>query len=115
MAHNISIQEVFRSKWLGIRYISYDMNGKTTKNYEMVFRPNMEERNIEVQSVDIIPIIKYKDRPTEIIMIANFRPPVMKYVLEFPAGLMEDNDVQVNFSLFREMRSGSSKNRQGML
>ena len=71
------------------------MNGKTITNYEMIFRPHLEGKELDTQAVDIIPILKYKDRPTEIVLIANFRPPVMKYVLEFPSGFLEDNDPKV--------------------
>lgn len=62
MADKVSITEVFRSKWLGIKYVSFEMNGKTITNYEMVFRPNYENKGLDVQSVDIIPIIKYKNK-----------------------------------------------------
>ena len=78
----------------------------------MVFRPNLEEKNLNVQSVDIIPIIKYKDRPAEIIVTANFRPPILKYCLEFPAGLLEDNDIEVSHSPYRLMLFASSKRKR---
>jgi 8-oxo-dGTP pyrophosphatase MutT (NUDIX family) len=44
--------------------------------------------------VEIIPIIKKIDKSLEIVLIANFRPPVGKFCLEFPAGMVEGSDYQ---------------------
>jgi hypothetical protein len=53
--------------------------------------------------VDVIPIIKYKDRPAQLLLIANFRPPVGKFVLEFPAGLLDHGTIEVSLSTISKM------------
>ena len=41
----------------------------------------------------ILPIIKYKNsKMKKLVTIAIFRPPVGKYILGFPAGLLESTD-----------------------
>ena len=46
--------------------------------------------------MEIIPIIKKKDKSLEIVMIANFRPAAGKFCLEFPAGMIEGTDYKEN-------------------
>lgn len=53
--------------------------------------------------VDVIPIIHYKDKPDELLLIANFRPPIRKFCLEFPAGLV-DEDGTIEENAEREMK-----------
>lgn len=61
----------------------------------MVFRTTTESKGYEIDGVDIIPILKYKNAPSKLLLIANFRPPVGKFVLEFPAGLMDKGTLKV--------------------
>lgn len=49
-----------------------------------------------IDGVDILPIFKKKDQTLELIMIANFRPPVGKFCLELPAGIIEDDNFEEN-------------------
>ena len=88
-------RDVYRSKWLGVKFVDYEIGGRRLNNYEMVFRPTTEDKKLEIDGVDVIPIIKHKDKPTQLILIANFRPPVGKFVLEFPAGLMDVGSLEV--------------------
>lgn len=62
----------------------------------MVFRPTTEKGGYEIDGVDVIPIIKYKEKPSQILLIANYRPPANKFVLEFPAGLMDKGSLEVS-------------------
>lgn len=39
--------------------------------------------------MEIIPIIHYKEKPKQVLVIANFRPPIRKFCLEFPAGIVD--------------------------
>ena len=49
-----------------------------------------------MESVDIIPIIQYKDRPSEVIMNVEFRAPVQGYTLAFPTGMTDDQNYEEN-------------------
>ena len=52
----------------------------------------MRKNDFKIDGVEIMPILKRKDKSLELIMIANFRPPIGKFCLEFPAGIVEDAD-----------------------
>lgn len=47
-------------------------------------------------SVDILPIVKYSNGKRKLLMIANYRPPVNGYTIEFPAGMLEGSDLIEN-------------------
>lgn len=95
----IERRDAYRSKWLGIKFVDYEIGGERMNSYEMVFRPTSEDKNLPIDGVDVLPIIKHKDKPSQAVLIANFRPPVGKFVLEFPAGLLEkDHTFEVPMS-----------------
>jgi ADP-ribose pyrophosphatase len=59
----------------------------------------MIERNLknEIGFVEMIALLKNKEtQTTYLILIANFRPPVNKFVLEFPGGIMDDGNLEEN-------------------
>jgi ADP-ribose pyrophosphatase len=47
-----------------------------------------------VDGVEIIPIIKKIDKTLSMVLIANFRPPIGKFCLEFPAGMVEGSNFE---------------------
>lgn len=71
-----------------MKYLDYTIGGKAVHNYEAVYRTTTKNKGFPFDGVDVIPIIKYKEKPSEIVMIANFRPPAGRFSLEFPAGLL---------------------------
>ena len=78
-----------------MKYIDFNCRGKTIQNYEMVERTTRKE-GLEYDGVDVIAIIKHKEQYNQLVLIANYRPPVDSFVLEFPAGLMDDKDLKDN-------------------
>jgi hypothetical protein len=46
----------------------------------------------DTDGIQIIPVIEYENHK-ELVFIANFRPAVGKFVIEFPAGLAEGQDM----------------------
>jgi 8-oxo-dGTP pyrophosphatase MutT (NUDIX family) len=70
-------------------YLSDDPNTKI--NWECCYR-NLKNP-MRLTGVDVIPLVKSKENETKIIIIENFRYPVEKKVLEFPAGIIEDNEI----------------------
>ena len=77
-----------------MKYVDYTIGDKTVTNYEKVFKVNQKEGR--VSSVDIIPIIKHKEKRSEMLMNIQFRAPVYGYTLEFPTGTTEDEDYEGN-------------------
>lgn len=57
-----SEKEAFKGKWLEMKYVSFNNNGKIIENYEMVKRTTRKPGN-EFDGVDIIPIISFKNQP----------------------------------------------------
>ena len=84
----IKEEKAFEGKWIGLKYVTFSVGDKVIPNYEAVYRTT-RKNNVHVDGVEVVPIIKYKDRPSELIVIANFRPPIGKFSLEFPSGLVE--------------------------
>lgn len=70
-------------------------SGQVCQNWEYVERVRSDPTEL-INGVDILPIIKYKDGRRKLLMIANYRPPVDRYCLEFPAGLMDNQDLIEN-------------------
>ena len=73
-----------------MKYVNFSIGDKTVENYEAVYRTTTKNKGFGIDGVQVIPLMKYKDRPSELVMIANFRPPVNNFTLEFPSGLLED-------------------------
>ena len=48
--------------------------------------------NKEVDGIDVVATVKYKNKPSKIVLIANYRPAIDRYIIEFPAGLVESGD-----------------------
>ncbi len=51
---------------------------------------------LDFDGVDVMAIIKSSVKKPQFILIANYRAPVDKYVLEFPAGLMDNEHLEEN-------------------
>jgi ADP-ribose pyrophosphatase len=55
------------------------------------------KNEIGFDCVEMIALLKNKEtKITYLILIANFRPPVNKFVLEFPGGIMDDGNLEEN-------------------
>ncbi|CAD8082883.1 unnamed protein product [Paramecium primaurelia] len=85
MDFNTKVDEqlIYEGKWLHYKFLHFQVNGHK-KVWEFVERPPGHRGGVE-----IIPIIKYKDKHSQLIIIANFRPPIRKFCLEFPSGLVD--------------------------
>lgn len=62
-----------------MKYVNFTIGDRVVKNYEKVFRTTSKPNQLD--GVDIVPIIKYKEKPAELVMIIEFRPPVKGYTL----------------------------------
>lgn len=90
-AHAIERREAYCGKWVKFKYVDFKNNDKIIKNYEYCERTT---RKGDLDGVEVIGIIKYPESKQEdkVVIIANYRPPVDKYVLEMPAGLCDSPD-----------------------
>ena len=68
-----------------MKYVDYTIGDKRINNYEKIFRVTSKEGVVD--GVDILPIIRYKNKQPEVVMIVELRPPVQAYTLAFPTGM----------------------------
>eukprot|EP01121_Diplochlamys_sp_Union-15-3_P011846 TRINITY_DN3473_c0_g2_i1.p1 TRINITY_DN3473_c0_g2~~TRINITY_DN3473_c0_g2_i1.p1 ORF type:complete len:203 (+),score=45.62 TRINITY_DN3473_c0_g2_i1:87-695(+) len=88
------------TKWLKFRQLHYlDHCGKE-RVWDYVERST---RTNEVDGVDILAIIRTKNKPSEVLLVAQYRPPIKGYSLEFPAGLVDKGETPQQAAL-RELK-----------
>ncbi len=81
-------------RWLVINELSYEAFDGKIRSWEMVSR--QKSRGAVVMLARLIP-------GGEIILIRQYRPPVNKFVIEFPAGLIDDGENPVDAAI-RELK-----------
>jgi len=54
----------------------------------------MVERNPHraIDGVDVVAIVKRRGRPSKLLFVLNYRPPVDQVCVEFPSGLLDENE-----------------------
>lgn len=72
-----------KGKWLSINELSWQDSEGRIRHWETSERVNGSG------AVMIIAVIKQSD---ELILVKQFRPPTAKFVIEFPAGLIDDGE-----------------------
>jgi len=77
-----------------MKYVDYTIGDQTVHNYEKIFRTT--SKTDRVSSVDMIPIIKYKEKKPQILFNVEYRAPVQAYTLAFPTGMTDDDNYEEN-------------------
>jgi 8-oxo-dGTP pyrophosphatase MutT (NUDIX family) len=87
-----SITDVGHTKWLALNTIDYtDANGVQRK-WDFATRTTKQGMD-EPDAVVIVPILQSKKSKTiETILVQQYRPPIGKCSLEFPAGLVDKGE-----------------------
>eukprot|EP01114_Cavostelium_apophysatum_P005095 TRINITY_DN1571_c0_g1_i1.p1 TRINITY_DN1571_c0_g1~~TRINITY_DN1571_c0_g1_i1.p1 ORF type:complete len:213 (+),score=36.43 TRINITY_DN1571_c0_g1_i1:40-639(+) len=89
-------------KWLRLKVVKWqDQNGKE-RRWETLERTS-HGLDREVDAVEIVPILKKKGQPNQLVVIKQFRPPTGQYIIELPAGLVDEKEVPAK-SAIRELR-----------
>ncbi len=65
---------------MGMKLVTYSIGERVNPNYECIFRTTKKE-NCRTDGVEVIPIIQYKEKASEVVLIANYRPPVKGFCL----------------------------------
>eukprot|EP00538_Stauroneis_constricta_P007129 CAMPEP_0119556506 /NCGR_PEP_ID=MMETSP1352-20130426/8431_1 /TAXON_ID=265584 /ORGANISM="Stauroneis constricta, Strain CCMP1120" /LENGTH=210 /DNA_ID=CAMNT_0007603469 /DNA_START=188 /DNA_END=820 /DNA_ORIENTATION=- len=92
---------VASTKWLALQTIDYtDQEGKARK-WDMATRTTKQASD-KADAVVIIPLLK-KEGVCDTILVEQFRPPMGKPTMEFPAGLIDKDESPENAAL-RELR-----------
>ncbi|XP_055399564.1 ADP-sugar pyrophosphatase isoform X1 [Bubalus kerabau] len=86
----ISEELIAEGKWVKLEKTTYrDPTGKT-RTWETVKRTTRKGQSAD--GVAIIPVLQRTLHYECIILVKQFRPPMGGYCLEFPAGLIDDNE-----------------------
>jgi hypothetical protein len=94
--HSIVAHE---AKFLRLAQYTYtDENGKE-RQWDICERTT---RKGEVDGIDIIATLNSKTKEPRIILVMQYRPPMRAYTIEFPAGLIDDNE-KPEVSALREL------------
>lgn len=90
-----------KGPWLEILKRKYRVNLNEEYDLEYVRRPYAKV----VNGATTIPIIVDKKNNTkELILIANYRIPIQSWILEFPSGLVDDNNETPLQECLRELK-----------
>mmetsp|Transcript_23179 Transcript_23179/g.58753 ORF Transcript_23179/g.58753 Transcript_23179/m.58753 type:complete len:176 (-) Transcript_23179:157-684(-) len=82
-------EDIATRKWLKLRAFKYaDQNGKEFE-WEYIERTT---RRGEVDAAEVLPIFVGEDGERHILLVSQFRPPVGKISIEFPAGLIDEGE-----------------------
>ena len=95
MAHRIKEKQLQASgKWIALEEITYTDATGTERKWESVMR---------TKTSGAVAVIAEKLPSRKIILIRQFRPPAENYVIEFPAGLIDEGET-ASETARREMR-----------
>nr|XP_058912708.1 ADP-sugar pyrophosphatase isoform X1 [Kogia breviceps]XP_058912709.1 ADP-sugar pyrophosphatase isoform X1 [Kogia breviceps]XP_058912710.1 ADP-sugar pyrophosphatase isoform X1 [Kogia breviceps] len=87
----ISEELISEGKWVKLEKTTYrDPTGKT-RTWETVKRTT-RRKGQSADGVAVIPVLQRTLHYECIILVKQFRPPMGGYCLEFPAGLIDDNE-----------------------
>ncbi|XP_069846461.1 ADP-sugar pyrophosphatase isoform X1 [Dipodomys merriami] len=86
----LSEELISEGKWVKLEKTTYmDPTGKT-RTWETVKRTTRKGQTAD--GVAVIPVLQRTLHYECIVLVKQFRPPVGGYCLEFPAGLIDDNE-----------------------
>ncbi|XP_025946920.1 ADP-sugar pyrophosphatase isoform X1 [Apteryx rowi] len=89
---------IVEKKWLKLEETTYvDAFGKT-RTWETVKRVS-KKKGISADGVAVIAVLQRTLHYDCIVLVKQFRPPISGYCLEFPAGLMEENETAESAAL----------------
>ena len=89
---NFEINDPNKNMTMLKQYETVDYNSRCFSQSEI---PNefIGKNNYNIYAINIIPIIKYSQKPKKLIIVSVFRYPINKFCLEFPAGFMDKADI----------------------
>ncbi|NXH16857.1 NUDT5 pyrophosphatase, partial [Bucco capensis] len=89
---------IVERKWLKLEETTYtDPFGKT-RTWETVKRTG-NKKGVSADGVAVIAVLQRTLHYDCIVLVKQFRPPINGYCLEFPAGLMEENETAESAAL----------------
>jgi len=87
--HSVELRRdtLHAAKWLTLRKIVYNDPKGTERNWEVVERST---KGGAIDGVDILATVRGNEgKEDQIVLVKQYRPPLAKFVIEFPAGLVD--------------------------
>ncbi|XBW38196.1 hypothetical protein QEN19_003788 [Hanseniaspora menglaensis] len=88
--------------WIKLQKVNFKDPKGTVREYERVTRQTTA-KGTGIDAVIVIPLLKRPNLPTKMLLLKQFRPPLGKVCIEFPAGLIDDSDATVLDAAKREL------------
>lgn len=99
---DLSVIERCSGRWLRFEELHFtDPCSKQKKSWEYVRRTH--NRPDRVDAVEIVSILRRKGHPDCMVLVVQYRPPIQRYCIEFPAGLVDSEDRTLIEAARREM------------
>jgi len=95
------VNELHKGKFLTLNHYLYKAPNGTEYPWEGVARTNPSKTSPDC--VGVLPFILREDGSKDLLLIANYRPPVDKFVLEIPGGLIDMGETPEE-AAFRELK-----------
>lgn len=86
-----SVEPLEQGKWIQTRKINYQDPTGAARVWEMAVRTT-RTATTNTDAVSILACLKSPQKPTEIVLTKQFRPPTGKVVIELPAGLIDPKE-----------------------
>ena len=99
-----NISSVAKTNWLELQSITYTDQEGVERKWDSVTRTTKQE-SADADAVVIVPVLKRYgcDEICDTLLVEQFRPPVGRSTVEFPAGLI-DKDESPEQAALRELR-----------
>lgn len=102
---------IYSGKWLSLYTLSCTKNGVILSDHECLRRLS-KKKHLSYDALTLVPIMTSRLKGTkQLLMIAEFRPPVGAFVLEFPAGLAEHEEIMEDIEREMMEETGYSINK----
>jgi len=96
-----SAQTLKTTNWLRLKRLHYVDEEGVEREWESIERVSRHQ-GVGVDAVAVLPILKREGEPSKLILISQFRPPIGKYCLEMPAGLIDKGE-DIESAALREL------------
>ncbi|XP_053107325.1 ADP-sugar pyrophosphatase isoform X2 [Hemicordylus capensis] len=91
-------QTIAERKWVKLEQTTYVDSTGRTRTWESVKRTTRKE-GASADGVAVIPLLQRTLHHDCLVLVKQFRPPMGGYCLEFPAGLIDDNETPESAAL----------------
>lgn len=89
-------------RWIQLRKINYRDPTGNERAWEMAVRTTRSP-DTEIDAVGIVAVLNRPSKPKEVVLTEQFRPPLGRKVIDFPAGLIDPNE-KLEVTAVRELK-----------